>query len=26
MKSVLSLPKDLLTDLPSSSPIIDTGN
>jgi 8-hydroxy-5-deazaflavin:NADPH oxidoreductase len=26
MKSVPSLPKDLLSDLPSSSPIIDTGN
>jgi len=26
MKSVPSLPKDLLADLPSSSPIIDTGN
>jgi 8-hydroxy-5-deazaflavin:NADPH oxidoreductase len=26
MKSVLSLPKDLLSDLPATSPIIDTGN
>jgi 8-hydroxy-5-deazaflavin:NADPH oxidoreductase len=26
MKSVLSLPKDLLSDLPAASPIIDTGN
>jgi 8-hydroxy-5-deazaflavin:NADPH oxidoreductase len=26
MKSVPSLPKDLLSDLPSSSPVIDTGN
>jgi hypothetical protein len=26
MKSVPSLPKDLLSDLPASSPIIDTGN
>jgi 8-hydroxy-5-deazaflavin:NADPH oxidoreductase len=26
MKSVLSLPKDLLSHLPASSPIIDTGN
>jgi 8-hydroxy-5-deazaflavin:NADPH oxidoreductase len=26
MKSVPSLPKDLLSGLPSSSPIIDTGN
>jgi 8-hydroxy-5-deazaflavin:NADPH oxidoreductase len=26
MKSVLSLPKDLLFDLPATSPIIDTGN
>jgi 8-hydroxy-5-deazaflavin:NADPH oxidoreductase len=26
MKSVPLLPKDLLGDLPSSSPVIDTGN